>query len=112
MKFTIIATIFAALATTGYSALLQMLPTPFLAVAAAVDETDAPQGIMNEGSENRRVLRTNEAAAAAANDEAPAMMEGTGNNTRALGTKNGAEDKKDYSGQSCHLCCEDDDYHC
>jgi hypothetical protein len=107
MKFTIIATIFAALATTGYSADAAAAAIP---VAATVDET-APQGIMNDGSEqNHRVLR-------AANDEAPegggappVATEGTGNN-RALGTKNGANKKKDYSGQSCSLCC-DDDYHC
>jgi hypothetical protein len=72
MKFTIIATLLAALATTGFSA-AAAAPIP----VATVDET-APQGVMNDGSEN---------------------------NPRALGAAN----KKDYSGQSCHLCCENDD---
>jgi hypothetical protein len=71
MKFTIIATLFAALATTGFSA-AAAIPV------ATVDEETAPQGVMNDGSEN---------------------------NPRALRGAN----KQDYSGQSCHLCCENDD---
>jgi hypothetical protein len=112
MKFPIIATIFAALATTGYAAAADAIPS--VTTAAVVDET-AHQVIMNDGSEeNCRVLRVNEPAPAA-NDEAPEgeapAMEGTGNK-RDLGTDKNGANKKDYSGQSCHLCCEDDDYHC
>jgi hypothetical protein len=108
MKFTIIATIFAALATTGYSAAADAIP-----VVAAVDDTAPPQGIMTDGSDNHRVLRAKKPADAAANDENPEGgapdMEGTGNK-RVLGTKNGANEK-DYSDQNCSLCC-DDDWHC
>jgi hypothetical protein len=106
MKFTIIATIFAALATTGYSA----ADADAIPVAAAVDET-APQGIMNGGSEqNHHVLRAKNDEAPEGGGAPPAATEGTGNK-RALGTNNGANNKKDYSGQSCSLCC-DNDYHC
>jgi hypothetical protein len=110
MKFTIIATLFAALATTGVSATATATATVAADAipAATVDET-APQGAMKYGSEsNPRSLRATEPVAEAPDGGAPAMDEGTGE--RALGTKNGAN-KKDYSGQSCSLCC-DDDYHC
>jgi hypothetical protein len=82
MKFTILATVFAALATTGFSA--AAVAADAIPVAA-VDET-TPQGIMDGSEENHRVLRANEPVAA--NDEAAApdggapAMEGK----RALGT--------------------------
>jgi hypothetical protein len=112
MKFTIIATIFAALATTGYSAAADAAADA-IPVVAAVDDTAPPQGIMTDGSDNHRVLRGKKPADAAANDESPEGeapdMEGTGKK-RVLGTKNGANEK-DYSDQNCSLCC-DDDFHC
>ncbi len=110
MKFTILATLFATLATTGFSA--AVVAADAIPVAA-VDDTAPPQGIMTDGSDNHRVLRGKKPADAAANDESPEGeapdMEGTGKK-RVLGTKNGANEK-DYSDQNCSLCC-DDDFHC
>jgi hypothetical protein len=98
MKLTLIATAFAALLSTGYATetndrnLDAVLPTAGVA-SPAIDE-------------GKRTLGAEEDDATAA--KAPKMTneEGkAGGKKRALGTK------KDYSGQSCSLCC-DDDYHC
>jgi hypothetical protein len=111
MKFTILLTLFAALVTTGFSA--AVVAADAIPVAA-VDET-APQGITNGSKENHRVLRAaNEPAVAGANDKAaPDGGAPATEGKRALGTKGAPSggNKKDYSGQSCSLCC-DDDYHC
>jgi hypothetical protein len=96
MKLTLIATIFAALATTGFSAAAAAANAILPVAPAAVDDTVAPKGLVSDGSENHRVLLVKDKA------------QGAGKH--ALGTKNVAN-KKDYSGQSCSLCC-DDDYHC
>jgi hypothetical protein len=112
MKFTILATVFAALATIGFSAAATADADADAIPVAAVDET-TPQRIMNGSEGNHRVLRANEPVADNEDEAAPdggaPVMEGK----RVLGTKGAPSggNKKDYSGQSCSLCC-DDDYHC
>ncbi len=109
MKLTLIATAFAALLSTGYAAETNedrnLNAVPIAGVESSPTmETQGMETVLDEG---KRTLGAEEEDAAAA--KAPKMTneeEGkVGDKKRALGNK------KDYSGQSCSLCC-DDDYHC
>jgi hypothetical protein len=107
MKLTLIATAFAALLSTGYSAetnesrnLDAVLPTAGVETPAM----ETPGMVEPVADEGQRTLGAQEDAAAKA-PEMTTNEKGKADGKRALGNK------KDYSGQSCSLCC-DDDYHC
>ena len=98
MKLTLIATAFAALLSTGYAAETVQsagVESPVMA------ETQGMEPVLDEG---KRTLGAEDDAAA----KAPKMTNEEG---KAGGKKRALRNKKDYSGQSCSLCC-DDDYHC
>jgi hypothetical protein len=108
MKLTLIATAFAALLSTGYAAEeinqrnLDAVPA-VAGVEAPAMETQGMEPVVVE--DGKRTLVAEDDAAAA---EAPKMTNEEG---KAGGKKRALGKKKDYSGQSCSLCC-DDDYHC
>jgi hypothetical protein len=114
MKLTLIAIAFAALLSTGYTAKetnqrnLNAVPTAGVEASPAMETTEGMEPIL--GDEGKRTLGGAAAAAAAA--KAPKMMTNEEEQGKAGGTKRALGNKKDYSSQSCHLCCEDDDYHC
>jgi hypothetical protein len=105
MKLTLIATAFAALLSTGYAA--ETNDRNLDAVQNAGGESPAmeTQGMEPVLDEGKRTLGAEDDAAAA---KAPKMTNEEG---KAGGKKRALGNKKDYSGQSCSLCC-DDDYHC
>jgi hypothetical protein len=118
MKFTLITiTAFAALISTGYAENLRNADTNLDAApnAAIMDETQGgmTEPLIDENAGKKRTLRIKEDDAT--EEHAPQMTTTTKaetGGTRALGTKGtSGGNKKDYSGQSCSLCC-DDDYHC
>jgi hypothetical protein len=108
MKLTLIATAFAALLSTGYAAETNedrnLNAVPIAGVESSPTmETQGMETVLDEG---KRTLGAEEDDAAAA--KAPKMTNEEG---KAGGKKRALGNKKDYSGQSCSLCC-DDDYHC
>jgi hypothetical protein len=108
MKFTLIATTFAILLATGYSETLRTPGNRNLdAVVPASEVVDLPTFSSSAEEGNRALVVEGDVNAADVAGEAE-----TGGK-RALGTKGAPSggNKKDYSGQSCSLCC-DDDYHC
>jgi hypothetical protein len=104
MKLTLIATAFAALLSTGYAA--ETNDRNLDAVQNAGGESPAmeTQGMEPVLDEGKRTLGAEDGATA----KAPKMTNEEG---KAGGKKRALGNKKDYSGQSCSLCC-DDDYHC
>jgi hypothetical protein len=105
MKLTLIATAFAALLSTGYAAetnVRNLDAVPTAGVESPTMETQGMEAVLDEG---KRTLGGAEDDAAA---KAPKMTNEEG---KAGGKKRALGNKKDYSGQSCSLCC-DDDYHC
>jgi hypothetical protein len=115
MKVTlIIPTAFAALLSTGYAAetddrnLDAVVPTAGVVEAPPAGAMET-QGMMEPVlvDEGKRTLGAQEDDAA---DKAPAMTNEE-DGKKAGGKKRNLGNKKDYSGQSCSLCC-DDDYHC
>jgi hypothetical protein len=110
MKLSLIATAFAAILSTGYAENLcnsnSHLDDVPAAASPVTEAAPAQQGgcmeagalIIDENTGKRTLGAKDDAIMGAA-------IEGEANGKRALGTK------KDYSGQSCSLCC-DDDYHC
>jgi hypothetical protein len=110
MKFTLIASTFAALLATGYS---ETLRTPDIRNLDAVPVADLPAetegGLINTEEGKRALVEDVNAADVVGDGSIPETTDGK----RALGAKGApsAGNKKDYSGQSCSLCC-DDDYHC
>jgi hypothetical protein len=114
MKFTLIATAFAALLSTGYAENLRNADTNLDTVpTAAIDETQGMEPHLVDENAGKRTLGVKDDANT--EEHAPQMTtanEAEPGGKRALGTKGASGgNKKDYSGQSCSLCC-DDDYHC
>ena len=105
IKLTLIATAFAALLSTGYAS--ETNDRNLDAVQNAGGESPAmeTQGMEPVLDEGKRTLGAEDDAAA----KAPKMT--NNEEGKAGGKKRALENKKDYSGQSCSLCC-DDDYHC
>ncbi len=104
IKLTLIATAFAALLSTGYAS--ETNDRNLDAVQNAGGESPAmeTQGMEPVLDEGKRTLGAEDDAAA----KAPMMTNKEG---KGGGIKRALGNKKDYSGQSCSLCC-DNDYHC
>jgi hypothetical protein len=104
MKLILIATAFAALLSTGYAAeeinQRNLDVVPVAGVEAPAMETQGMEPVDVE--DGKRTLFAEDDAAA----KAPKMT-----TNEAGGKKRALRNKKDYSDQSCSLCC-DDDYHC
>jgi hypothetical protein len=102
MKFTLVATTFAALLDITIGNNVEAAP------AAGAETVDTQGGLVDGETGSRAVLsvplptRTPPLQWQSKVDDATADTNGE---KRAL------KKKKDYSGQSCSLCC-DDDYHC
>jgi hypothetical protein len=124
MKCTLIAiTAFAALLSTGYAENLRNADANLDDVPTAAIMDDTQGGMMKpllvdheENAGKKRTLGVKEEDDHATKEHAPQMTSTTNKaetgGTRALGTMGTSSgNKKDYSGQSCSLCC-DDDYHC
>jgi hypothetical protein len=110
MKLTLIATAFAALLSTGHAAeeinQRNLDAVPVAGVEAPAMETQGMEPVVVKDGK-RTLVAEDDATAAAA--KAPKMTNEEGK--KAGGKKRALGNKKDYSGQSCSLCC-DDDYHC
>lgn len=105
MKLSLIATAFAAILSTGYAETLRNsnsnlddVPTAASPVAKAAQGMMEPLVDVDENVGKRTLVGAEEdAIIMGANTN-----EGQTNGDRALGTK------KDYSGQACSHCCNDD----
>jgi hypothetical protein len=112
MKLTLIATAFAALLSTGYAAEeinqrnLDAVPVAGVEAPPAMETQGMEPVVVEDGK--RTLVAEDDAAATAA--KAPKMTTNE-EGKKAGGKKRALGNKKDYSGQSCSLCC-DDDYHC
>jgi hypothetical protein len=108
MKLTLIATAFAAILSTGYAENLRNSNSNLDNVPAAAASPIAEAAAHQQGMEEPALIdeNTGKRTLGAEEDAIMGATEGEANHGESvLGTK------KDYSGQSCSLCC-DDDYHC
>ncbi len=104
MKLTLIATAFAAILSTGYAENLRNSNSNLDNVPAAAASPIAEAAAHQQGMEEPALIdeNTGKRTLGAEDDTIMGATELEGNVERALGTR------KDYSGQSCSLCCDDD----
>jgi hypothetical protein len=103
MQLSLIATAFAAILSTGYAETLRNSNSNLDGVpTAASPVAEAAQGMMEPLVDENVGKRTLVGAEEDATIMGANTNEGQTNGDRALGTK------KDYSGQACQYCCNDD----
>lgn len=99
MKFTALATLFAALLVSGHAATAPEAASPGGDnTPAAAANVPAPEAAVDTGDEKKRELRGSN-------------VEDHGTPDATTEDKEGGRKMKETSGQSCGLCC-NDDYYC